>query len=196
MQPTLKQDTSVKHTAAAEPLSSLLPHYAFEEVHSILIDAPAEAVMQAVQEQNIAGDPLTRTLLSVRTAVVRWLPRHRHAREFGLHSFTTLYQSQHWYCLGLAGRFWRLDFGLDVITDREAFIRYQRNARLVLAFHAEPCAEGDRTRLTTLTRIQTFDRMAGLMMRLYWLVIRPASGLIRMQMLRRIKSQAEQSDVE
>ena len=184
------QETAAQQLTQPEPLAKLLPHFRFEEVHSLVIEAPAAEVMQAVVVQSMDDDRLTQTLLKVRTALVRRLPRYRHVRAFGMHSFTPLHQSADWYCLGLAGRFWRLDFGLDSITTPQDFILYQRNARLVLAFHAEAINDTS-TRLTTVTRIQTFDAMATLMMTLYWLAIRPASGLIRMRMLRRIKRQVE-----
>jgi hypothetical protein len=48
------------------------------------------------------------------------------------------------------------------------------------------------TQLTTETRVQTFGRAATLMFRVYWLIVRPFSGLIRKAMLREIKRIAEQ----
>lgn len=51
--------------------------------------------------------------------------------------------------------------------------------------------ENQGTRLTTETRITCSDRSTRICFMLYWIVIRPFSGLIRHEMLKTIKRQAE-----
>ncbi|MNT33576.1 hypothetical protein D3C72_1695100 [compost metagenome] len=58
----------------------------------------------------------------------------------------------------------------------------------MLHFTAEP--EGTGTRLTTRTRVWCGDAAAQRRFTAYWLLIRPASGLIRRRMLQRVRDAA------
>ena len=60
----------------------------------------------------------------------------------------------------------------------------------MLNFTAQPKGQG--TRLTTRTRIWCGDEASRRRFNLYWLLIRPASGLIRRRLLRRVHDAALQ----
>ena len=61
------------------------------------------------------------------------------------------------------------------------FVRRGR-IEIAVAFWAEPAATG--ARLHTETRVRAADRTSGRRFRVYWLVVRPFSGLIRRRWLR------------
>ena len=146
-----------------------LPHWQFSEHHQRLIDAPAAAVLDAVEDLLRFDDPLVRAFLVLR---------------FGLHEFTRLERrADQAIAYGLVGRFWRADFALERIADGEHFRCYDQPgvAKLVLCFRCTPSASG--TLLHTETRVFCPDRASRLRFTPYWLAIRPVSGLIRRRLL-------------
>ncbi len=93
--------------------------------------------------------------------------------------------------VGAVGRFW-LPAGGAVAVDADSFRAYQAPgvAKLAMSFSTEPGAPG-RCRLRTETRVWCTDARARRRFRIYWYLIRPASGLIRREMLRLTKRRAE-----
>ncbi|MEW3492587.1 hypothetical protein QOZ03_25495 [Pseudomonas aeruginosa] len=157
-----------------------LPHWQFSEHHQRLIDAPAAAVLDAVEDLLRFDDPLVRAFLVLREAPGRLAGRPR----FGLHEFTRLERrADQAIAYGLVGRFWRADFALERIADGEHFRCYDQPgvAKLVLCFRCTPSASG--TLLHTETRVFCPDRASRLRFTPYWLAIRPVSGLIRRRLL-------------
>jgi hypothetical protein len=65
-------------------------------------------------------------------------------------------------------------------------------ARAVWNFQVSPVS--GNSQLSTETRVQTFGRAATVKFRLYWIVVRPFSGLMRGAMLREVKRVAEQTE--
>ena len=93
--------------------------------------------------------------------------------------------------VGAVGRFW-LPSGGILAVDAAGFRACQKPgvAKLAMMFSAEPAAPG-RCHLITETRIWCTDVPARRRFRAYWYLIRPASGLIRREMLRLTKRRAE-----
>ena len=112
--------------------------------------------------------------------------------RFGMHSFSLLVREADQAAYGLIGRFWRSDFGLLPCANGEAFRTFHQPgvARLLMLFQCEPARDGS-TRLITETRVHCPDRASRLAFTLYWLAIRPVSGLIRRRMLHSIKARVE-----
>ncbi|HHZ7979432.1 TPA: hypothetical protein ACWMB5_005246 [Pseudomonas aeruginosa] len=167
-----------------------LPHWQFSEHHQRLIDAPAAAVLDAVEDLLRFDDPLVRAFLVLREAPGRLaglLGRRNDLAgrpRFGLHEFTRLERrADQAIAYGLVGRFWRADFALERIADGEHFRCYDQPgvAKLVLCFRCTPSASG--TLLHTETRVFCPDRASRLRFTPYWLAIRPVSGLIRRRLL-------------
>ncbi|MCO2950013.1 hypothetical protein FA255_19525 [Pseudomonas aeruginosa] len=149
-----------------------LPHWQFSEHHQRLIDAPAAAVLDAVEDLLRFDDPLVRAFLVLREAPGRLagLLGRRNGADQAI-------------AYGLVGRFWRADFALERIADGEHFRCYDQPgvAKLVLCFRCTPSASG--TLLHTETRVFCPDRASRLRFTPYWLAIRPVSGLIRRRLL-------------
>ncbi|MCO3859668.1 hypothetical protein FA115_13980 [Pseudomonas aeruginosa] len=149
-----------------------LPHWQFSEHHQRLIDAPAAAVLDAVEDLLRFDDPLVRAFLVLREAPGRLAGLLGRRNDL---AGRTAY--------GLVGRFWRADFALERIADGEHFRCYDQPgvAKLVLCFRCTPSASG--TLLHTETRVFCPDRASRLRFTPYWLAIRPVSGLIRRRLL-------------
>jgi hypothetical protein len=77
--------------------------------------------------------------------------------------------------------------------DAESFKKFDTPgyAKAVWNFSLRP--DGPDSRLTTETRVKCTDSDSRWRFGFYWMLIRPFSGLIRMEMLRTIKRRAEMS---
>lgn len=178
-------------------MTRYLPRFQFSEAHSCHVPATPTRVLDAAGRPDVVDDPLARQLIALRELPDRLAGRLgfasslQHRAAFSLADFTPLGRDgDHELAFGLAGRFWRADYGLAPLADARAFAALDPAglAKLVLHFTAEP--EGAGTRLTTRTRIWCGDDAARRRFHLYWLLIRPASGLIRRRLLRRIHDAA------
>ncbi|BAM86822.1 conserved hypothetical protein [Bradyrhizobium oligotrophicum S58] len=183
-------------------IDRFLPDYQFSERHATLVRCPPGALLDLIQGWEPPRDRFTEFAMTLRQTPARLMhrlspERHRAPQPFSLKSFTPLGRDGDRAMVGgLIGQFWRNDFGLVHIASPEAFIAFNapRTPKLVLGFMAE--SEGELTRLVTETRVYCPDRMSYLMFLPYWLLIRPASGLIRRRTLRAIRAIAEQRNSE
>lgn len=172
--------------AAIEPFD-------FSERHSILLHARPETILNSVRCYRLGDDPLLRPALYLRGLPARLL----HAPSpppLELQDFTLLSQTGHSLVYGLKGAFWRTDYGLrhfdtpmEFLGNRDASV-----ATLILSFMTVPAKRGG-TRLVTQTHVLCPTSHVRRRFLPYWLVIRPASGLLRRRMLSQIKARCERS---
>ncbi|MBK5218764.1 MAG: hypothetical protein JJE35_03110 [Thermoleophilia bacterium] len=87
------------------------------------------------------------------------------------------------------GRFWKLSGGLRRVQGPEFFTRFEEPGYAKVAFNFR-LGDGE---LSTETRIAGTDAHARRRFGLYWLAVRPGSGLIRHEWLRAIDKQAQSS---
>ena len=172
------------------PLSDFLPQYDFSERHERVIAAPRDAVRRAAEEWSPAESWLWRALL-----VGRGLGRpsgtlRQWAEALG---FLCLADTEDEVVYGQAGRFWSLRERQALVSARtpEELLALDdpRAAVAAMSVRIEALAP-DRTRLSTETRIHALGPPARRRFRLYWLLIRPFSGLLRRAMLAGIKRRA------
>ena len=94
--------------------------------------------------------------------------------------------------VGVAGKFWRPDGGRCLDLTADDFGEFARPGYAKAAWNFRfRTQSGEGTVLSTETRIKCFSRAALWKFRLYWSVISPFSGLIRMAMLGDVKAKAE-----
>ncbi len=166
-------------------LDQLMPHFDFVERHSTTVRATPERVYAAIRRADFAGHPLVRALLAIRGL-------GRTAKAFNLDSilaegFGLLAEDPpRELVLGVQGPFWNPACKLQPVS-AESFRSPvpAGTARGGWNFSIEQ----DGT-LKTETRVLCADD-ARMKFRLYWMVIRPFSGLIRRLMLRAIRKEAE-----
>jgi hypothetical protein len=175
-----------------------LPVYQFRELHQLLINAAPGDLLDAVDKPGIVEDPWVQWFIRLREAPARLLSSLGYPSQlkdkpaFGLDNFTRLGRvSDREVAFGLAGRFWKFDYGLVAIADTQAFERFGAMGvpKLVLNFSAEVLDAG-RTWLRTETRVFCNDRKSLALFLPYWWLIRPVSGLMRRRLLRRIATAA------
>ncbi len=87
------------------------------------------------------------------------------------------------------GRFWTPSGGLRKVTDVDKFLHFQEPGYAKVAFNFR-LLDGE---ISTETRIAATDAQARRRFGLYWLLIRPGSGLIRREWLRALDRRAQAS---
>jgi hypothetical protein len=85
------------------------------------------------------------------------------------------------------GRFWKLSGGLRRVEGREHFAQFDEPGYAKVAFNFRL----DDGKLSTETRIAGTDAHARRRFGLYWLLVRPGSGLIRREWLHAIVKRAQ-----
>lgn len=186
-------------------IDEFLPIYAAVERHSLTVTAPPAIVYAAIQSADLAQARPVRMLLALRAlpgallaggAGLRQLRASARARitlrEFERTGFAILAEDPpREILIGLVGAFWRPRGGLR--RTNAMHFRGTQEPRTVRAAWNFAVEERDHARvlLSTETRVQPADRGSAWRFRLYWLVVRPFSGLTRRYMLHAIKAEAE-----
>ena len=178
-------------------LDEALPRWDFDETHSIEMAATPERAYAALKEMRSSDLRVTGLLMGLRS-----LGRRRTRVERPLvdvvqgGGFALLCEEPpDEIVLGIRGQFWRPRPVTDTpATDLAGFAALEANgaAKAVWNFTTEPLP-GGRARVTTITRIATPDEAARRSFGRYWRLIRPFSGLIRIEMLRALRRRAERS---
>jgi hypothetical protein len=175
------------------------PHPDAAEIHTIEIAAPPEAVYRALRTTNFADSFVIRCLLALR-ALPRLFKRRRRAAT-RLHTLTldTVLQGSFGVLaedpgreivIGVTGRFWRPIDNTSPFNEQHFRDAVRPGfARAIWNFAVREGRNG-RTILSTETRVVCGDRSSRRMFRVYWLVVRPFSGLIRILMLRAVRKRA------
>ena len=171
-------------------IDDAMPEYQFREYHQVTIDRPAEAVRAASREWRPSESLLWRLLLVLRGLGA---PRGNLRDWAATNGFLRLAETADEVVYGQIGRFWAANERGALVSPRslEEFLgfRDQGYAAAVMDVRTEALSAG-RTRLSTETRVRCLGRQARRWFRLYWLAVRPFSGLLRRAMLRGIKARA------
>jgi hypothetical protein len=179
-------------------IDAFMPDADASERHAIVIAAPAETVYDLLCRMDLGDSLVIRALLTLRMlpkmlARGQWVSRFPRLRlgDLTRAGFGVLAEERgREIVLGVAGRFWRpLDNVLPF--DARNFEGPPRAgvARAVWNFSVRPLA-GERTLLSTETRIVCGDAASRRAFRAYWMFVRPFSGLIRLLVLRSVRRAA------
>jgi hypothetical protein len=177
-------------------IDEALPHFDFVERHGVDIAADNASVWRALHEADLAGPLSVRLLMGLRALPAaiasRHLPRRRKVtlRTLQQAGFKQLAENApHETLLGIVGEFWRLRGNVsDFEAANFSMLIDGRRARAAWNFVVE--TTGNKSRLTTETRVACPDARSRRRFRLYWTIVRPFSGWIRIAMLREIRRTA------
>jgi len=187
-------------------IDELLPVYDVRERHRTQVRASAAATYAAIRSADLADAPLARALLGARAlpaalaagrAGLRALRRRRHEPitlgTLERHGFRVVAaRPPVEIVLGLEGRFWTLSG--ELATPPPAAFRARGpmpgTARGVWSFTTREREPG-LVELATETRVRCADAATRRRFLPYWILIRPASGVIRRLMLGAIRRAAE-----
>ncbi len=172
-------------------LGRFLRTYDFSERHSTVACAPRDVVRRAAEEWRPAQSLLWRALFRLRGLGAPEGTLREWAEAAG---FLCLADSEDEFVYAQAGRFWSLNERAALVSPRtpEELLALDdpRAAVAAMSVRFESLAP-DRTRVVTETRVHALGPQARRRFRLYWLLIRPFSGLLRRSMLAGIKQHAE-----
>jgi hypothetical protein len=166
------------------------------ETHRIEIAASPEIVYRALWSADLGGSLVIKSLLALRSLPgliadgFRSRPRDQKITLQTIigSGFGVLAEKPgEEIVLGVSGRFWRPTGNLSPFR-REDFDQPvpKGTARAVWNFRVNEIG-GDKTLLSTETRVTCGDVASRRKFRLYWLLVRPFSGLIRRLMLRAVR---------
>ena len=168
-------------------LDEILPEFDVASKYSIRIRATPDRIFQILQS-GVPTGTVAKLLMMLRRVPRIFAQRTSEEQP----SFYKLKQSQgREIVVGIAGQFWKPVAKTVPINSLEEFLHFQQNnySKAALNVQITPTPDG-LCILSTETRIQSFGA-AKEKFRSYWQVIKPFSGLIRKEMLRKIKKQAE-----
>jgi hypothetical protein len=181
-------------------IESFAPRPDAVEVHRIEIASPCAAVYQALWTVDLGSSPVINGLMALRSLPERLFHPERQRRPRQKLTLGAIMEAGFGrlaeepgreIVLGITGRFWR-PLGNTLPFNPEHFQGPVSPglARAVWNFTVQETNTG-RTLLSTETRVVCGDAASRLKFRLYWLVIRPFSGLIRRIMLRAVRRACE-----
>ncbi len=172
-------------------LDEFLPQYDFHERHQTFVPAPKEAVRVAADAWRPDSSLFWRLLVRMR-GLGRPSGTLREWAE--ANGFVCLAETENEDVFGQAGRFWSPNERAAMVSPRtvEEFrsLTDPRYAVAAMSIVVERDATGRGTRIYTETRVRCLGASSRRRFRLYWLLIRPFSGLLRHAMLRGIKGEA------
>ena len=153
----------------------------------------------ALHRVDLLASPVIRTLLLVRSMPSLLLGRRRAPREaltltrIVQGGFVPLgEQAPRELVLGAIGQFWRPTAPRKTV-DAAGFVAFAEPGYAKVAWDFRLAEEGGGTRLTTETRIACTDAASRRRFRLYWRVVRPFSGLLRLALLRAVAREVTRS---
>lgn len=172
-------------------IDEYLPCFDFNETHEISIHVPPETVYRAALDVNFGRSFLIKWLLRLRGLP----PENFSLRAIERSEFKKLAEvPNRELVLGLIGRPWTITGDLQGIESPEAFLSFETPGFMKAVWNFALTGDSTGTRLTTETRVKCLDDSSRARFGYYWMVIRPFSGLLRMEMLRLIRNSAESGE--
>jgi len=176
-------------------IEEFLPTHDVSASYQVRINASPLAVYQCLLHSDFNELWVVRLLMTIRTG--KRQPRNRVPNDLPQRLQGTGFVILHnvpgeELVVGVAGKFWRPDGGRCLDLTAGDFGEFVRPGYAKAAWNFRFRIEsGGCTVLSTETRIKCFGRAALWKLRLYWSLISPFSGLIRMAMLSGVKAKAE-----
>lgn len=170
-------------------LEQTMPVYHFHERHSRWIDASPEQVWQALTTLTLDQLTLTRALVAIRHIGAHPATPAKPLFTDGPVRMFEITPSA--YAVGGAvARPWQHRPARSDIASLEEFARFTQPGwtKYLTDFHLQPGNGG--VQLTTETRGYSTDSRARRRFAVYWALIRPASGLVRRDMLATVRRRA------
>jgi hypothetical protein len=170
------------------------------------VNASPERTLAAVKELRASElSPLVFLMFSMRELPARLLGKSQRAiqgKEEGPFlaqllegGFGLLAETDREIVFGLIGNCWKLDWGEEIpIPDPQVFLDFDRTDFAKVAANLMVQVDGDKTILSTETRIWAPDKQTRRKFAFYWRIISLGSGWIRLMWLGAIRRRAEKAE--
>ncbi len=169
-------------------IDQIMPDCFRRELHSRETTAPPAALWDAIHDLQARELRAMRALMGLRTLGRRVDDGDRTVldgfRRMGFRPIAE--QPEEEIVIAGIGRFWQPSGGLRKVTDAEQFASFAEPGYAKVAFNFR-VLDGE---ISTETRIAATDAQARRRFGLYWLAIRPGSGLIRREWLSALDKRA------
>ena len=177
-------------------LDRFMPDYEVREVHQTGVAAPAGATYQVAQELDMQGSPLVKAIFTGREVVMGATPSPRRPQsllvevvELGWRVLAEEPGRQ--LVLGAVTQPWKADVKFRGLRpDEFAGFNQPGYAKIVWTIEAQPRGR-TASLFRTETRVTTTDAEARRRFRRYWSLVSPGVLLIRREMLRMVRKEAE-----
>ena len=170
-------------------LHEAMPEYDVREYHQTIIRASPEETYRALKVTDFRGSWLVRMLLRMRAG--GRAPGRVTLEQFWQSGFVMLWDEPNVeVLLGVVGKFWTPSGRrIEVTPQQFASFDDPRYGKAAFTFQLSQHPSG--TLLSTETRVRCFGRKERILFRCYWTLIRPFSGLIRIEMLKQVRHVCE-----
>lgn len=166
-----------------------LPSFHFSEEHSILINASSQRIFSLVGGNlQFNGSWIIKVLFWLRGMPSSMMSLTGLAKGKFI-TLKTLPDQE--IIIGLIGRFWKPTGDLQHFNPEE-FSSLQPNGFAKACWNFRLVPEENGTRLVTETRILCLGEDCHKKFSRYWFIVRPFSGIIRKEILKVVKRQAEE----
>ncbi|HEU4881418.1 MAG TPA: hypothetical protein VFT45_04205 [Longimicrobium sp.] len=179
-----------------------LPQADFAERHALRVHAPPARAWAAARRLDLSGSLVVQALFALRSLPALFSGKGpRRGGGLGTtmdrllrNGFVLLDERPpHEFVLGLVGRFWTPTGGIERIDPAE-FGVFDKPGMAVAAWNFTILPTDEGSLIATETRVRCTDDAARRSFGRYWRVVKPFSGLIRMEALRAIRRTAESSN--
>ncbi len=166
-------------------IEKYLPEYTFNEYHELVVDSPIEKVFEVAKNFDLSKSKIIKILFKIRGLPTKRLNLQHFITDIGFTNLEENYPNE-----TLIG-FWAR-FKIAKIPSYEDFINNSISpwVKVVWNFQFENIEE-NKTKVSTETRVLCVAKITRFTFGFYWLIVKPFSGLIRIQMLKLIKDEAE-----
>ncbi len=172
-------------------LDRYMPDYAFWHRYDIVVEnGDIDTVFEIARNVDLSRSRVIPMLFKLRGLPTQQLTARAFTRAM---SWSEIEQNApHAFLIG----YWRGQ-KIEPVIDLDHFMSLPEEAtqKVVFSFSFHPLGR-DRVRVETETRVQCLDWKSEFKFRLYWLAIKPFSALVRKEVLRLIKSEAEMRNGE
>lgn len=168
-------------------IDKYLPEFTFSEKHEIVVNGPIDKVFLTTKNIDLSKSKIIVLLFKLRGIPTKRLNLQNLIEDFGFTNLEEQYPNE-----TLIG-FWARS-KIEPVTNYKDFINNTISAKSKVVWNFSFLNnDSTHTKVTTETRIQCVNTITKILFSLYWLVVRPFSGLIRIQMLKIIKRDCEDS---
>lgn len=175
----------------SKSLNYLLPKYQFREYHSISVNREINDVFGYVKEMDLCDSTIASILMFLWRIIARLFVKDLPNSNMSVSHFIQLECSPPFeLSRGLIGGKSKPTNYEEISSSDFRNFDTKGTIKLVWAFWLSSDVSGS-TIIHTETRVFCCDKLTYLKFLLYWIIIRPWSGLIRIRLLKSIKKKAE-----
>lgn len=166
-------------------IDAYLPEFTYTEIHDILVNCSIDKAYQTTKNIDLSKSKIIVFLFKLRGLPTKRLNLQDLISDFGFTKLEEQFPNE--ILLG----FWARS-KIEPVANHQDFVENTISAKTKVVWNFSFLSiDSTQTKVTTETRILCVHPITKVLFSLYWLVVRPFSGLIRIQMLNIIKRDCE-----